>query len=109
MKVRKGDLFMDSSTAHTITLVLDLLLLASAFLAWYFRPKLGGQLAVGMRLLMVGVLILGITHLADTVFLKDYLSAIDKALSPLVHRGLNVIGFIFIFIGFFQMKKAIEA
>jgi hypothetical protein len=99
-------------TAHTSTLTLDLILLVSAVLAWYYRPRIGGQLAVGLRLIVVGVLFLGVTHLADTL-LKDYITAaslvVDKSFTPLLHRGLNVVGFLFIFMGFFQMKKAIEA
>ena len=94
--------------AHTLTLVLDLMLVVGAILAWYFRPRIGGTLAVGVRLIMIGVLVLGLTHLADTMF-KDYVVAIDATARPLIHRVLNVIGFLFIFVGFFRMKKAIEA
>ncbi len=94
--------------AHGFTYVLDILLVVSAALALYYRPKIGGQLAVGLRLIMVGVVILGFTHLTDTL-LKDFVEAIDAATRPLLHRGLNVVGFLFIFIGFFQMRKAIEA
>lgn len=92
---------------HSLTYVLDILLVISALLALYFRPKIGGQLAVGLRLIMVGVFILGLTHLTDTL-LKDLVSSIDATTRPLLHRGLNVIGFLFIFIGFFRMRKAIE-
>lgn len=91
-----------------ITYILDLILVIGAFLALYFRPRLGGQLAIGLRLIMVGVLILGFTHLMDTL-LKDFVTAIDAATRPLLHRGLNVAGFLFIFYGFFRMKKAMEA
>lgn len=94
--------------AHGFTYVLDILLVVSAVLALYYRPRIGGTLAVGLRLIMVGVFILGLTHLTDTL-LKDFVAAIDATTRPLLHRGLNVIGFLFIFIGFFQMRKAIEA
>lgn len=96
---------MDS---HSFTYILDILLVISAFLALYFRPKIGGTLAVGLRLIMVGVFILGLTHLADSL-LKDFVEMIDATARPLLHRGLNVVGFLFIFIGFFQMRKAIES
>jgi high-affinity nickel permease len=92
---------------HSLTYVLDILLVISAILALYFRPKIGGQLAVGLRLIMVGVFILGLTHLTDTL-LKDLVTSIDATTRPLLHRGLNVIGFVFIFVGFFRMRKAIE-
>ena len=94
--------------AHGFTYVLDFLLVISAVLALYYRPLIGGQLAVGLRLIMVGVFLLGLTHLTDTL-LKDFVEAIDATARPLLHRGLNVVGFLFIFIGFFQMRKAIEA
>jgi len=95
-------------TPEVITYTLDILLVISALLALYFRPRIGGQLAVGLRLIMIGVFILGLTHLTDTL-LKDFVAAIDATTRPLLHRGLNVIGFLFIFIGFFRMKKAIES
>jgi high-affinity nickel permease len=92
---------------HSLTYILDILLVISAILALYFRPKIGGQLAVGLRLIMVGVFILGLTHLTDTL-LKDLVTSIDATTRPLLHRGLNVIGFVFIFTGFFRMRKALE-
>ena len=94
--------------AHTLTYTLDILLVVSALLALYFRPRIGGTLAVGLRLIMVGVFILGLTHLTDTL-IHDYLTMIDATMRPLLHRALNVIGFLFIFIGFFRMKVAIES
>lgn len=99
---------MDMIDPHNLTYFLDIVLVISAFLALYFRPKIGGQLAVGLRLIMVGVFILGLTHLTDTL-LKDFIAVIDAATRPLLHRGLNVVGFLLIFIGFFQMRKAIES
>ena len=101
-------MIMDPTVAHGVNYTLDILLVVSDVLALYYRPKIGGTLAVGLRLIMVGVFILGLTHLTDTL-LKDFVAAIDATTRPLLHRGLNVIGFLFIFIGFFQMRKAIEA
>ncbi|MFN8411790.1 MAG: hypothetical protein U0Z26_05335 [Anaerolineales bacterium] len=93
---------------HSLTYILDIVLVISAVLALYFRPRIGGQLAVGLRLIMVGVFILGITHLTDTL-LKDFVTAIDATTRPLLHRGFNVVGFLIIFIGFFRMRKALES
>jgi high-affinity nickel permease len=93
---------------QSLTLLLDIVLVVSAVLALYFRPRIGGTLAVGLRLIMVGVFILGLTHLTDTI-IKDHVAMIDATTRPLLHRGLNVVGFLFIFIGFFRMKKAMEA
>lgn len=91
-----------------ITYLLDVTLVIGALLALYFRPRLGGQLAIGLRLIMVGVLILGFTHLTDSL-LKDFVTSVDATMRPLLHRGLNVAGFLFIFYGFFRMKQAMEA
>lgn len=99
---------MDMIDPHGLTYFLDIVLVVAALLALYFRPKIGGRLAVGLRLIMVGVFILGLTHLTDTL-LKDFVATIDATTRPLLHRGLNVVGFLLIFTGFFQMRKAIEA
>ncbi len=99
---------MDMMNPHGLTYFLDIVLVISAVLALYFRPKIGGQLAIGLRLIMVGVFLLGLTHLTDTL-LKDFVEALDATVRPLLHRGLNVVGFLFVFIGFFQMRKAIES
>ena len=99
---------MNMIDPHGLTYFLDIVLVISAVLALYFRPKIGGQLAVGLNLIMIGVLILGFTHLTDTL-LKDFVTALDATTRPLLHRGLNVAGFLLVFIGFFQMRKAIES
>ena len=92
----------------TLVLVLDIALVISALLALFFRPRIGGQLSVGLRLLMVGVLILGITHLIDTL-INYYVPAVTTVNRSLLHRSLNLVGFVFIFIGFFRMSRAINA
>src|SRR5258706_13742301 len=90
--------------AHGFTYFLDILLVISALLALYFRPRIGGQLAVGLRLIIIGVFILGLTHLNHTL-LKKFVSAIDATTRPLLHYRLYVAGFILIFIGFFFIKQ----
>ena len=94
---------------HTLTLLLDIILVVAAFLALYYRPRIGGTLAVGLRLIMVGVFILGLTHLSDTLMKELIGEMIDAVTRPLLHRGLNVVGFLFIFGGFFRMRAAIES
>jgi hypothetical protein len=73
-----------------LTYFLDIVLVVSAVLALYFRPRIGGQLAVGLRLIMVGVFILGLTHLTDTL-LKDFVTAIDATTRPLLHRVCSLL------------------
>jgi hypothetical protein len=93
---------------HSLQYFLDILLVVSALLALYYRPRMGGTLAVGLRLIMIGVFILGLTHLTDTL-LSDFVKSISSTTRPLLHRSLNLIGFAFIFIGFFRMKRALES
>ena len=93
-----------------LTITLDIALVITAVLALAYRPRIGGQLALGLRLLMLGVLILSLTHLADTALKEFSQYMLEHApLSAVVHRGLNLAGFILIFLGFFRMRKAMEA
>jgi hypothetical protein len=95
-------------SADTFIIVLDVALVIAALLAYLFRPRLGGQLGSGLSLIMIGIIILGLTHLTDTL-IKDFVPAVDATYRSLLHRSLNLVGFIIMFIGFFQMKRAIEA
>ena len=91
-----------------LTLVLDLIIIVGSLGALYFfRPRIGGTLSVGLRLIMIGVFLLGLTHLADSIVLT--FSLLDPMTEHWIHHSVNYIGFITIFIGFFQMKKAVEA
>ena len=97
-----------SVSPQNLTYFIDIVLVITAVLALYFRPRIGGQLAMGLRIIMIGIFFLGLTHLADTL-LKDIIPQLDGTTRSLLHRGLNVVGFVFIFIGLFRMKKAIES
>jgi hypothetical protein len=91
-----------------LSLVLDLIIIIGSLGALYFyRPRLGGTLSVGLRVIMVGVFILGLTHLADSIVLT--FSLLDPMTEHWVHHTVNYLGFIVIFVGFFSMKRAIEA
>lgn len=90
-----------------LTILLDILLVIVAVFAFYYRPRIGGQLAMGLRLLLIGVILLGLTHMTDTLI--NTLIDIHRPLNSVFHRGLNLAGFVFIFIGFFRMRQALEA
>jgi hypothetical protein len=90
------------------TLILDVIIIIGSLGALYlFRPRIGGTLSVGLRMIMVGVFILGLTHLADSIVLT--FSLLDPMTEHWVHHTVNYLGYIVIFIGFFQMKRAVEA
>ena len=52
---------------ETIAFVLDIFLVIAAFAAYLARPRIGGQLARGMRSLTTGLLVLGFAHLTETL------------------------------------------
>ena len=49
-----------------VSLILDVLLVVAAIASFLARPRIGGELARGLRVLMVGVMILGFAHLIET-------------------------------------------
>ena len=87
--------------------ILDIALVLLAIFALYYRPRIGGTLATGLRLLMAGVFILSLTHLADTGL--NVIIDLESGFNAVLHRGLNLLGFVLIFIGFFRMRQALEA
>jgi two-component sensor histidine kinase len=49
---------------QVVSFVLDLLLVVAA-IVYLARPRIGGELSVGLRILLVGVIILGLAHLRN--------------------------------------------
>jgi hypothetical protein len=43
-----------------ISLLLDILLVVAAIVAYLARPRIGGELAKGLRILLAGVMVLGL-------------------------------------------------
>ena len=86
---------------------LDILLVIAAFAAYLARPRIGGQLAKGMRSLTTGLLVLGFAHLLETL-LFTFLS-VDRPLNEVIHRVFVAIGFMFVIVGFLRMRKAFDA
>ena len=70
------------------------------------RPRIGGQLAVGLRTLLIGVMILGLAHFAETalfVILNENLQ-----INEVIHRLFVGTGFVFVILGFYRMRRAFE-
>jgi hypothetical protein len=77
-----------------------------AIVAYLARPRIGGELSVGLRILLVGVIILGLAHLIETalfVLLNESLQ-----LNEVIHRLLVATGFVFVILGFIRMRQAFE-
>ena len=89
-----------------IALVLDIFLVIAAFAAYLARPRIGGQLAKGMRSLTTGLLVLGFAHLIETLFFS--ILQVDRPINEVIHRLLVAAGFIFVIVGFVRMRKAFD-
>lgn len=85
-------------------LILDVLLVVAAMVAYLARPRLGGQMAKGLRILLVGVMILGFAHLIESVLFL--LFSTDLWTNEILHRLLVGLGFVFIIMGFVTMRRA---
>ena len=94
---------MDTIIAFT----LDTILVIAAIAAYLARPRIGGQLAKGMRSLTTGLLVLGFAHLLETLFFV--VLHVDAPLNEVIHRVLVAIGFGYVIVGFLRMRKAFDA
>ena len=90
----------------TIAFVLDIILVIAAIAAYLARPRIGGQLAKGMRSLTTGLLVLGFAHLLETLFFT--IMIVNRPVNEVIHRLLVTAGFIFVILGFVQMRKAFD-
>ena len=89
-----------------IAFILDIILVIAAFAAYLARPRIGGQLAKGMRSLTTGLLVLGFAHLLETLFFTVLF--VDRPLNEVIHRLLVALGFMFVIVGFVQMRRAFD-
>jgi uncharacterized membrane protein len=86
-------------------LVLDILLVLAAVAAYLARPRIGGQLAKGLRILLVGVMVLGLAHLVETAL---FAVEVSQDANEIIHRVLVGAGFGFVIWGFLVMRRAFE-
>jgi hypothetical protein len=89
-----------------VSLVLDIVLVVAAIVAYLARPRIGGELAIGLRILLVGVVILGLAHLIETALFV--VLGVDRSLNEIVHRLLVGTGFCFVIWGFIRMRQAFD-
>ena len=90
----------------TVAFVLDIILVIAAVVAYLARPRIGGQLAKGLQILMIGILILGLAHLGETLLFSLFF--VDRPANEVIHRLLVAAGFIFVIVGFVRMRKAFD-
>jgi len=94
------------NSLELVSLLLDILLVVAAIVAYLARPRIGGELAKGLRMLMAGVMVLGFAHLVETgmfVLLNE-----DRQMNEVIHRLLIGAGFVFVIWGFYIMRRAFE-
>ena len=86
--------------------ILDIFLVIAAVVAYLARPRIGGQLAKGLRTLLIGVVLLGLAHVIETLLFAVF--NLDRQVNEVVHRLLIGIGFVFVILGFFTMRRAFD-
>ena len=68
------------------------------------RSSIAGTIGTAFKLILGGIFILAINHLLDTAYLMETLKAAghtaDFMQAPIVHRSINLVGFIVMAIGF---------
>jgi hypothetical protein len=89
-----------------VSLILDVLLVVAAVIAYLARPHIGGALAKGLRILLIGVMILGLAHLIETILFA--ILQIGQDANEVIHRLLVGTGFVFVIWGFVKMRQALK-
>jgi hypothetical protein len=89
-----------------ISLILDLLLIAAAVIAYLARPRIGGALAKGLRILLIGIMVLGLAHFIETLLFAVLQMSHDA--NEVIHRLLVGVGFVFVIWGFLKMREALK-
>ncbi|MBI5030102.1 MAG: hypothetical protein HZB51_06210 [Chloroflexi bacterium] len=84
--------------------LLDILLVFAAIVAFQTRPRIGGELAKGLSILLIGVVILGFAHFIESV-LFAFLD-VDLEINEVIHRLLVGFGFLWVIFGFVTMNRA---
>ncbi|MBI5304493.1 MAG: hypothetical protein HY868_20335 [Chloroflexi bacterium] len=87
-----------------IALGLDVLLVAAAIMAYLTRPRIGGELARGLGILLVGVMILGLAHLLESILFV--VINVGLYVNEVVHRLFVGFGFVWVIVGFVTMNRA---
>jgi hypothetical protein len=98
-------------TPDQLKLSVDVITIVVGIFAIYFAKKsaVGGTFGTGMNLILAGVFVLMINHLLDTVFLANFLKmqghTTDAFQGPIVHRFINLFGFVLMAFGFATFSK----
>lgn len=89
-----------------ISISLDILLVLAAVLAYWARPRIGGELSKGLRILLAGIIVLGLAHFIETILFA--VLNLDRDINEIIHRLIVSAGFVFVVLGFVIMRRAFE-
>ena len=95
----------------TVKLSLDIVVVLLGVYCIFSARKstIGGVFGQAMTLILIGLLILTVNHILDTVWLANYLNnaghAKDLLQGSIVHRYINLTGFILMAVGFGKISK----
>lgn len=89
-----------------ILLGLDVLLVAATLTAYLSRPRIGGELAKGLKIVLAGILVLGLAPGFET--LRVVLFNQDMVSNEIIHRLVAVLAYCFIIGGLVLMRRAFE-
>lgn len=90
-----------------IAFVLDIFLVIATIAAYFARPRIGGELAKGLRILTMGLVVLGFAHLIETLLFIIF--EIETPLNEVIHRLLVAGGLLLVIVGFARMRKAFDS
>lgn len=82
-------------------IILDFVLLfAAIWMVFIARSSgLGGLVGSALTLISIGAIVLGLAHIVETITF-EVIELEDVALGELIHRGIVLLGFIFLILGF---------
>ena len=98
-------------TPQFVKYALDIMTLLLGFYTVFEvrRSAIGGAVGLAFRLVLAGIVILSVNHFLDTAYLANALKVAnhtaDYFQAPIVHRAINLIGFILMFLGFIKLTK----
>jgi hypothetical protein len=91
---------------QVLSLGLDAILVILTVAMFAARPRIGGDLGSGVRLLVAGFLVLGVAFIGETALFIAF--PIGIAATEVIHRLLIGMGFVLIIWGFSRMRRALK-
>lgn len=88
-------------------------LLLGVYVIYIMRKStLGGAIGTALQMVIAGIFILTINHFLDTAYLADGLKRLghvnDYFQAPIVHRVINLVGFLFMAAGFSALTNKMK-